>query len=154
MRVVCKASRLLWSGPNLIAETTIYAICCFKNVGVTGTPQWKLLQIICLHYPLNLMASYPVTFCAFSQEAELMCSFIVVHERLITKCDLINNSIKTILLHRPIFIFLRIHGILLMSVLFFSHNFVVLQFSKKIFCKCVSLKMDRFLRFVCFAISI
>jgi hypothetical protein len=27
-----------------------------------------------------------------------MCSFIVVHERSITKCDLINNIIKTILL--------------------------------------------------------
>jgi hypothetical protein len=26
-----------------------------------------------------------------------MCSFIVVHERSITKCDLINNIIKTIL---------------------------------------------------------
>ena len=26
------------SGPNLIAKTTIYTICCFKNVGVPGTP--------------------------------------------------------------------------------------------------------------------
>jgi hypothetical protein len=62
-----------------------------------------------------------------------MCSFIVVHERSITKCDLINNIIKTIL-PRSIglfFIVLRIHGIVPMSVLFFSHNFVVLQFSKK-----------------------
>ena len=62
-----------------------------------------------------------------------MCSFIVVHERSITKCDLINNIIKTIL-PRSIglfFIFLRIHGIVPMSVLFFSHNFIVLQFSKK-----------------------
>jgi hypothetical protein len=28
--------------------------------------KWKLLQIICLHNPLNFMAPYPVTFCAFS----------------------------------------------------------------------------------------
>ena len=28
--------------------------------------KWKLLQIICLHNPLNFMASYAVTFCAFS----------------------------------------------------------------------------------------
>jgi hypothetical protein len=34
-----------------------------------------------------------------------MCSFIVVHERSITKCYLINNSIKTILL-RSIGLFL------------------------------------------------
>ena len=27
------------SGPNLIAKTTIYTICCFKNVSVPGTPQ-------------------------------------------------------------------------------------------------------------------
>jgi hypothetical protein len=88
------------------------------------------------------MASYPVTFCAFSQEAELMCSFIVVHERSITKYDLINNIIKTIL---P-----RSIGLFLFFLTnswhcsddrsFFSHNFVVLQFSKKIFCRCVSLK--------------
>jgi hypothetical protein len=155
MRVVCKASRLLWSGPNLIAETTIYAICCFKNVGVTGTPQWKLLQIICLHYPLNLMASYPVTFCALSQEAELMCSFIVVRGRSITKCDLINNIIKTILT-RSIGLFLFFYEFMALfrcPFFFFPHNFVVLQFSKKkIFCKCVSL--NYFLRFVCFAISL
>ena len=86
-----------------------------------------------------------------------MCSFIVVHERSITKCDLINNIIKTIL-PRSIglfFIFLRIHGIVPMSVLFFHiiSNFVVI-FEKNNFCKFVSLKTDRFLRFVCFAISI
>ena len=183
-----------------------------------------------------------------------MCSFIVVHERSITKCDLINNIIKTILPHsigRIIFFYEFIalfrcpfqgriqdfklggggggalkkiapsrgrrehfRGISCEKSLFtpknhsfynyggrrekfwgisceksrfyakktfffpilggtragcpppppptgsapafffFSHNFVVLQFSKKIFCKCVSLKTDRFLRFVCFAISI
>jgi hypothetical protein len=26
-------------GLNLIAKTTIYTLCCFKNVGVPGTPQ-------------------------------------------------------------------------------------------------------------------
>ena len=86
----------------------------------------------------------------------LMCSFTVVHERSITKCDLINNFIKTILprsIGLSLFC-LRIHGIVPMSVLFFSHNFVVLQFSNNIFCKCVSLKTDLFARFDCFAISI
>jgi hypothetical protein len=59
-----------------------------------------------------------------------------------TKCDLINNSIKTILLRSiGLFLFfLRIHGIVPMSFLFFSHNFVVLQFSKKIFCRDTSQK--------------
>jgi hypothetical protein len=142
-----------------------------------------------------------------------MCSFIVVHERSITKCDLINNSIKIILL-RSIGLFLFFYEfmalfrcpfchsintgpygenteiyssltllhwlnlncasiivrsftnfvffyvdrnskmtIVPMSVLFFSHNFVILQFSKKVFCKCVSLKTDLFLRFVCIFFS-
>jgi hypothetical protein len=30
------------SGPNLIAKTTIYTICCFKNVGVPGTPHFYM----------------------------------------------------------------------------------------------------------------
>ena len=50
-----------------------------------------------------------------------MCSFIVVHERSITKCDLINNIIKTIL-PRSIGLFLFFYefmGIVPMSVLFF-----------------------------------
>jgi hypothetical protein len=84
-----------------------------------------------------------------------MCSFIVVHERSITKCDLINDIIKTIL-PRSIDLFLFFYEFMALFRCPFSflHNFVVLQFSKKIFCNCVSLKMDRFLRFVCFAISI
>ena len=55
-----------------------------------------------------------VTLCS-----ELMCSFIVVHERSITKCDLINNIIKT-LLPRSIDLFLFFYefmGIVPMSVL-------------------------------------
>ena len=87
-----------------------------------------------------------------------MCSFIVVHERSITKCDLINNIIKTILpCSIGLFLFFFTNSWHCSDVRsFFSHNFVVLQFSKrkKNFCKCVSLKMDCFLRFVRFAIII
>jgi hypothetical protein len=32
-----KTQRKPSSGPNLIAKTTMYIICCFKNVGVPGT---------------------------------------------------------------------------------------------------------------------
>ena len=61
-----------------------------------------------------------------------MCSFIVVHERSITKCDLINNIIKTIL-PRSIGLFLFFYEFMALFryPFFFSHNFVVLQFSKK-----------------------
>jgi hypothetical protein len=84
-----------------------------------------------------------------------MCSFIVVHERSITKCDLINNIIKTILPRSiGLFLFFFTNSLHCSDVRsFFSHNFVVLQFSKKIFCECVSLKTDRFTRLVCFAIK-
>ena len=71
-----------------------------------------------------------------------MCSFIVVHERSITKCDLINNIIKTIL-PRSIGLFLFFYEFMALfqcPFFFFSHKFVVLQFLRKIFCKCVSFK--------------
>jgi hypothetical protein len=73
-----------------------------------------------------------------------MCSFIVVHERSITKCDLINNIIKTILPRSIGLFFSKFRNSWHCSDVrsFFPHNFVVLQFSKKIFCKYVSLKTD------------
>ena len=33
--------------PNLIAKTTIYTICCFKNVGVPGTPH-VFVSVLCI----------------------------------------------------------------------------------------------------------
>jgi hypothetical protein len=53
-----------------------------------------------------------------------MCSFIVVHERSITKCDLINNIIKTIL-PRSIGLFLFFYEFM---ALFTQSHFADLRF--------------------------
>jgi hypothetical protein len=59
----------------------------------------KALHIICLCVKKTFFVYLNHVFRTGGPflETELMCSFIVVHERSITKCDLINNIIKTIL---------------------------------------------------------
>ena len=93
-----------------------------------------------LHNPLNCMASYPVTFCAFSLCVSLLQC---MHDRL-KSAILLNNVIKTIL-PRSIglfgFFFYEFRA-LLRCPFFFQLNFVVLQIWKNIFCKCVSLKTN------------
>jgi hypothetical protein len=54
-----------------------------------------------------------------------MYSFIVVHERSITKCDLINNVIKTILFRKKIKKRPILRGKIVLMTLFIRSHFVI-----------------------------
>jgi hypothetical protein len=54
---------------NKLLKVFIILIVCdcqMKTITNKGNNKITELRIICLHNPLNFMASYPVTFCAFS----------------------------------------------------------------------------------------